>query len=379
MKTLKPPRYTYLKQDIYYFTRAVPVDLRQHYARSRIIKSLRTKSHTQAKIASNHLSTKLEAYWFTLRLSEIDVPRGDLLVDASQLNSNLPTITEALDQYLQVKGREKDQSFARGARRNIGYLAAYVGSKSLDQYTTSDAAKLRDHLLEKGLQSTSLQRIFGSIKAILNFVINENGYDCKNPFTGIYIPSGGGVKRRPIPVNEIRVLQQTCMDVDDDIRRLVALISDTGMRLAEAAGLRKTDITLDGEVPYVYIRPHNHRRLKTESSKRKIPLVGCSLWAANQLANQTDEYCFPRYTNHLTCNSNSASATINKWIKTIANDRAVAHGFRHSFRDRLRKVQAPTDMIDQLGGWSHKSVGQNYGDGYDLNTMHKWLKEIELG
>ena len=68
-----------------------------------------------------------------------------------------------------------------------------------------------------------------------------------------------------------------------------------------------------------------------------------------------------------------------QWIKTIANNSAVVHGFRHSFRDRLRSVQAPTDMIDQLGGWSHKSVGQNYGDGYDLKTTHKWLKQIELG
>jgi len=40
------------------------------------------------------------------------------------------------------------------------------------------------------------------------------------------------------------------------------------------------------------------------------------------------------------------------------------HGMRHAFRDRLRTVNAPMDMIDQLGGWSLQSVGQGYGDGY---------------
>ena len=34
------------------------------------------------------------------------------------------------------------------------------------------------------------------------------------------------------------LIQTECMKTDDDIRWLVALISDTGMRLAEAAGFK---------------------------------------------------------------------------------------------------------------------------------------------
>ena len=30
-------------------------------------------------------------------------------------------------------------------------------------------------------------------------------------------------------------------------------------------------------------------------------------------------------------------------------------------RDRLRAVECPSKIIDQLGGWSLKSVGQGYG------------------
>ena len=157
------------------------------------------------------------------------------------------------------------------------------------------------------------------------------------------------------------------MSLDDDIRWLVAIIFDTGMRLSEAAGLMLTDLRLDEETPYIDLKPHPHRRLKTASSERKIPLVGMSLWAAKRLKqHSTGLYCFPRYTNSERCNSNSASAAINKWIKTVGGSNDVIHGLRHSFRDRLRAVEAPTDMIDQLGGWALKSVGQGYGDGYDL-------------
>ena len=65
------------------------------------------------------------------------------------------------------------------------------------------------------------------------------------------------------------------------MRWLIALISDTGMRLAEGAGLLKQDLVgLDTDQPYVRVTKHPWRNLKTASSERKIPLVGEALWAA---------------------------------------------------------------------------------------------------
>ena len=37
-----------------------------------------------------------------------------------------------------------------------------------------------------------------------------------------------------------------------------------------------------------------------------------------------------------------------------------------------------SDMIDQLGGWALKSVGQGYGDGYDLKLLVKYLANITI-
>jgi len=170
------------------------------------------------------------------------------------------------------------------------------------------------------------------------------------------------------------------MKIDDDLRWLVSLISDTGMRLAEAAGLTIDDLVLDNEIPHVVIQPHSHRPLKTRSSERVIPLVGASLWAAQRIKqNVTGEYCFPRYTNNDRTNSNSASAALNKWIKSLTNNKEnTIHGFRHKFRDRLRAVNSPLEMIDQIGGWSLKTVGQGYGDGYQLEQTHLTMKLLRL-
>ena len=63
-------------------------------------------------------------------------------------------------------------------------------------------------------------------------------------------------------------------------------------------------------------------------------------------------------------------------MKNYCEAGATVHGIRHAFRDRLRAVNAPVDLIDQLGGWSAKSVGMGYGDGYDISTAHHHMSHI---
>ena len=175
---------------------------------------------------------------------------------------------------------------------------------------------------------------------------------------------------------ELKRLSAACRDVNDDLRHLLAMLLDTGMRLSEAAGLHVTDIHLEHEFPYVEVRPNNARRLKTSNSKRIIPLVGDSLWAAQQIAATQQGYCFPRYAKDGYCNGNSASSTLGKWMKNYCSDGATVHGIRHAFRDRLRGVEAPVDLIDQLGGWSVKSVGMSYGDGYSIQMAYGHIIKI---
>ena len=376
-KHFRYPKYTYLKDNTYYFSRSVPVDLRCFYTKPRIVQSLKTNSLLRAKTASKVFASNLDDYWLGLRLKSIEVPAAHLLVvDGSA--SSLPTIEESLEVYFAVKGVGRPKLFFTTAKRYIGYLIECLGNRSIDQYTSKDATVLREWLINKGLSNSSLQRVFSGIKAVINFVTLEHGLECQNAFAKVYLPSNTDAKKRhAINPSNMAKIKAECLSLDDDIRWLVAIIFDSGMRLSEAAGLMIYDLKLEEDIPYIDLKPHPHRRLKTASSERKIPLVGLSLWAARRLKqHSTGLYCFSRYTNSERCNSNSASAAINKWIKTVGGSSDVIHGLRHSFRDRLRAVEAPTDMIDQLGGWALKSVGQGYGDGYDLELLVKYINQI---
>ena len=45
---------------------------------------------------------------------------------------------------------------------------------------------------------------------------------------------------------------------------------------------------------------------------------------------------------------------------------------------RVRAVQCPSDMIDQIGGWSTAGVGQSYGEGYGLVSLKDWLGRLAM-
>ena len=147
------------------------------------------------------------------------------------------------------------------------------------------------------------------------------------------------------------------------------------MRLAEAAGLHINDLKLDEDIPYVDIKPHPWRSLKTKGSQRQVPLVGASLWAAQRIeANASSCFAFPRYTDNSRCNANSASNALNKWLHANFHNDIVIHGFRHAMRDRLRAVSCPSEMIDQIGGWSSGKIGEGYGEGYFVLHIDEWMQ-----
>ena len=103
----------------------------------------------------------------------------------------------------------------------------------------------------------------------MNLSIKEYGRSCNNAFAQTLIPDRNDVtKRLPISTAHLRLIQKTCRSTDDDLRWLIVLISDAGMRLAEAAGLLKADIQLDHDIPHVSVKPHAWRQLKTAKSER---------------------------------------------------------------------------------------------------------------
>ena len=367
------------RDGVYYYVRRVPYDLTSHYNVKRLCFSLKTKSASAAVRASKSINQRLEDYWLGLRLQNMDIPAIQVVKSSHSVADDTLLMSEACALYLRLKGVGKDKVFIRTANRNTGYVTKLLGDRPIGSYSSNEAAQFRDWCIEQGMGIKTVKRVFASIRAIINLAISEEGFDCSNAFAKTYFPDDDrSDSRQPISIEDIKKVQSLCRDNDDEIRWLIALISDTGMRLGEAAGLLKEDIKLDEPIPHIDLKPHPWRTLKTKGSQRLVPLTKEALWACKRLLETDNDsiFAFPRYCSETGCKANSASGGLNKWLHQYVPENCVIHSFRHSLRDRLKAVECPSDIVDAIGGWKTSGIGQGYGNGYPLDVLLKWIEKI---
>ena len=160
------------------------------------------------------------------------------------------------------------------------------------------------------------------------------------------------------------------------------------MRLNEICQLNVADIEkTDVGTSYFHVRADTpDKTLKTEAGNRRIPVhpelvkIGF-LKYVEQIRKQGVAKLFPDLPSSST---GYASDPVSKWYsrflqKTIDKTKLTTfHSFRHSFRDALRAIHAPDDVVVALGGWAEKKVtSDNYGSGLGPDQLKPYIDPIE--
>lgn len=296
--------------------------------------------------------------------------------------------SDAIEVYLAEHQNAGKATFANTEAFTRTCCAKFIkllGDKELISYTRDDAKAFRDSLLISGLKTASVKRNMTPVRATFRKAIAEKQLVIADIWTRLSIAGLGedSTRRRSVTLDESARLRIECKAADDDIRWLIALQLDVGARIAEVAGLHLEDIHPDAlPVPFVEFRPTAARTLKGESSghtfsRRKVPLVGAALWAAQRIhahATQGQVFAFPRYlTKAGTVKSDSASAAVNKWLAS-QDFPFTSHSFRHAMKDRLRNANAPLLVQNEVGGWARSSMAEGYGEGTALGILQGYLQ-----
>ena len=340
----------------------------QYYGQ--FIRCLLSTDIQEAKAYADRLSDVLEGSWSGSSVNhKVDIP--------AIINSFKPTshiLSDLAEEYISLK--QIDEKSPRSALATFMSLA---GDRDVSLYSREDAKLLIHHLELKGNKTTTIRRRINSLSAILNYAYSELDLDKRNPFTRLFIRNEGHdvFKRGTFSKEQLKAGYDKALASGSNVKLLMPLLGETGCRLSEIVGLRIEDIDMENDL--IHIRPNAARRLKTRGSERTLPLVGYARLAMHQALSQAnEEWLYPRYMKNGKCNANSASASINKWLKGDF-DGLTAHCLRHSMRDRLRAVECPMDMIDQIGGWrSVATIGVGYGKGYSLEAMQKVMIKIQI-
>jgi integrase len=156
-----------------------------------------------------------------------------------------------------------------------------------------------------------------------------------------------------------------------------------GLRPNEACQLRKGDVrTTSNGVPYLDIvasgidggdSAMSKKTLKTETSRRRIPVhdellkLGFMDFVATR--KSSDALLFSVKPDK---DGNHARYALKRFADTYLpaaielTSRQSFYSLRHSFRDALRRSNAPSEILRAFGGWTDgASVSDAYGDKYD--------------
>ena len=361
-------QYTISRSGTYYYNRRVPKHAVNSYGL--FIRQALSKDPLEAEALAKRLSDVLEGSWSAKAI----IPSVNISTIIASFKPRRVALSEIAAEYLALK--QIDQTPPRVA---LSTFISLAGDRDVSEYTRQDAKLFVHHLEMKGNKTATVRRRINSLSAIMNYAYSELDLDKRNPFTRLFIQNEGAdvFKRGTFTNEQLKWGYDKALVSESTVKLLMPLLGETGCRLAEIVGLRLEDIDLVNNL--VHIRPNSARRLKNKTSERVVPLVGYAKLAIEQALTQADdEWLFPQYIKVGHCYATHASNAVNKWLKKDF-DGLTAHCLRHTFRDRLRAVECPMDIIDQIGGWrSASGIGINYGHGYSKVQVGRWLWLVSI-
>ena len=360
--------YTICRSGTYYYNRRVPKHAVNSYGL--FIRQALSKDPLEAEALAKRLSDVLEGSWSAKAI----IPSVNISTIIASFKPRRVALSEIAAEYLALK--QIDQTPPRVA---LSTFISLAGDRDVSEYTRQDAKLFVHHLEMKGNKTATIRRRINSLSAIMNYAYSELDLDKRNPFTRLFIQNEGAdvFKRGTFTNEQLKWGYDKALASGSTVKLLMPLLGETGCRLAEIVGLRLDDIDLENDL--IHIRPNSARRLKNKTSERVLPLVGYAKLVIEQaLIQADDQWLFPQYIKSGHCYATHASNAVNKWLKKDFVG-LTAHCLRHTFRDRLRTVECPSDMIDQIGGWrSVDGVGTMYGEGYGLAQLRVWLARCSI-
>jgi integrase len=322
-------------------------------------------------------------YGYPRNIGPKDAAILQLLAKGARAVQPEPTLEDARKLYLKEKVRD-DKKKRQELDRVFVYINAALGrDQKISSLRREDAKEVRDYMLD-GRSAATVDRYLNVVRATINHAINE--YDLaglRNPFIGLEVEAKDKAepdrrKKRGYTDAELaKARGQVLGSARDDIRHIWRILEGTGCRLAEVTGLRTLDVKLDHAVPHIDVEWHDDRRVKTNVSRRKVPLLGDALEAAREALEAAggSPFLFPAYCRE--GGPGSASAAISKHVRAVITDKKISpnHSLRHRMADLLDLAGVHNATRDLILGHSSGSIGRDYGsEAVRLEVAEKALR-----
>lgn len=320
-------RYTYLRNGLFYYQRAVPLDLAGRYPHKHIKVPLDTSDEAVVLRKVNLLNAKHERQWALLRAdpnvsaeaAEVQAlhmllehgltphataqdekaldallrpfeearavyagdcdetwrnadPREYLgPVQAAALDLLKPKkdkLKDALEVYLSAHIKGDTENRRKVASDAIACFITAVKDKPVLEIRRADVRAFIEYEAKRGRKTGTIRRRLTELRAVFTKYALEKELPAtiNNPFADHTIKGENTDvdEGRPLVAEDWAKLATLCRSQDDAPRWVIAVQMATGARIAEVVGLALSDIVLDAVVPHVVFTANDARGIKTD-------------------------------------------------------------------------------------------------------------------
>ncbi|MET3519156.1 tyrosine-type recombinase/integrase [Mesorhizobium abyssinicae] len=304
-----------------------------------------------------------------LMSSETPKPPATTLEDAKRLYLK---DRFALNEPKPLERKKDEQRAERAVRAIAKALDTQPDKIAVTSITREQARKVQDFIRGEVRSKSTVDRYLNDIRAIIHHAIREVSelHGLTNHFTGLpVLGSGRGGdtteknKRLPFTKGEVRQIRRrlAASSKQPDLLLIWRMLEGTGCRLAEVTGLRVADVKTDEPMPYIEVEWHEDRRVKTDPSRRRVPLIGDALEAAKEALQRTKgPMLFLRY--GVEGGNTKASAALMKHVREVTeNPKKVTHSLRHNMEDALDLAEVDTQDQNLILGHTMGGMAERYG------------------
>lgn len=227
-------------------------------------------------------------------------PRADteaLLGGVEKPEKPVAVVTCAFELYVseiafdeqKKKSPKQRRNWEKTKRTSMNYFIDVICDVPLNDITREMALAYRSWWIErmipgdgdtKPASPNTANRHIGNMRSLYDAYFTHIGSEERwNPFRKMFFKDDQEAKVPPFPDDWVRdkiLVHRMFDELNDDLRLMIYVLIETGVRISEICNLMPEQIRLDSNIPHIEIRAID-RELKTVTSKREIPLVGVAL------------------------------------------------------------------------------------------------------
>lgn len=294
-------------------------------------------------------------------------------------------------------------------RYRVATIFSLANSDYLEDISVFNAAEIKMKLVTMPKRNQANRKDIVSVETVQSYILAvnqvfevaiEEGLIDYNPFKNLKVhktkqqlKENYSNKYRPFSSIELKKIfnPKTYPSINEKDKFYIPLIALLqGMRLNEICQLKVNDIKKMSRTKY-YISINedvkHDQRTKNNTSNRDIPIhpllidLGFLDWIKERKQKDRNGRLFKSCVkDNRGYYSRDASKNFGNMLNRlgITDSTKVFHSFRHTFRVNCANAKISTELSNALGGWSGKTVGENYANEFSLRDKLKALKQIKV-